>query len=101
MSEFTLSRKAEIALESIISYTATQFGARQAKRLLSEFEETFANLARMPGMGHKREDLTDQPLRFWPLHSFLIAYIPDATPLWIARIFGPQQIAELLNEDPT
>jgi antitoxin ParD1/3/4/toxin ParE1/3/4 len=101
MIQFTLSRQAESAFESIISYTTTHFGPRQARRLAAEFEETSSQLARMPGMGHKREDLTDRPLRFWPLHSFLIVYIPDSSPLWIARIFGLQDIATLLDDDTT
>lgn len=42
-------------------------------------------LAQMPGMG-LREDLTDEPLRFWPVYSYLIIYRPETQPLEIVRI---------------
>lgn len=44
----------------------------------------------MPGVGHKREDLTDEPLLFWPLKAFTIAYLPQTTPLTIVAIYGGQ-----------
>ena len=37
-------------------------------------------------MGHWREDLIDEPLRFWPVYSYLIIYNPAAKPIEIARI---------------
>jgi plasmid stabilization system protein ParE len=40
-------------------------------------------LAEYPGMGHLREDLADEPLRFWPLYSYLIIYRAAARPIEI------------------
>jgi hypothetical protein len=48
-------------------------------------------------MGHKREDLTRRPFRFWPLHKFMIVYVPESEPLAIAHIFGPQDLVRLLK----
>lgn len=55
-------------------------------------------LAEMPEMGHSREDLADEPLRFWPVHSYLIIYRPDRSPLEVVRVLsGYRDIAELLS----
>lgn len=51
-----------------------------------------------PGLGHLREDLTDEPLRFWPVHSYLIIYRPGRTPLQIVRVLsGYRDIRDLLS----
>jgi plasmid stabilization system protein ParE len=55
-------------------------------------------LAEMPELGHFREDLADEPLRFWPVHSYLIIYRPDRKPLEVVRVLsGYRDIAELLS----
>jgi antitoxin ParD1/3/4/toxin ParE1/3/4 len=43
-------------------------------------------LAERPGMGHLREDLADEPVRFWPVYSYLVIYRADARPLQIVRV---------------
>lgn len=51
-------------------------------------------------MGHRREDLTDKPVRFFPVYSFLIIYDPASTPLEIVRVLrGAQDIAVILGDD--
>ena len=44
-------------------------------------------LARNPRLGHKRTDLTDEPVLFWPVRgNYLVIYLRDKQPLFIARI---------------
>jgi antitoxin ParD1/3/4/toxin ParE1/3/4 len=55
-------------------------------------------LAEMPEMGHLREDLAEEPLRFWPVYSYLIIYRPDRNPLEVVRVLsGYRDIADLLS----
>ncbi len=57
-------------------------------------------LADHPGQGHKREDLTDQPLSFWPVYSYLIIYRPETSPLEVIAIpSGFEDVADILNAD--
>lgn len=56
-----------------------------ADRVLEEFYRVFQRLAEMPGISHKREDLTPRDVIFWTLHCYLIIY-RDSEPLKIARI---------------
>jgi len=44
-------------------------------------------LSENPYVGHKRPDLTDDPVRFWPIREqYLVIYLPDTEPLKIVRI---------------
>jgi antitoxin ParD1/3/4/toxin ParE1/3/4 len=57
-------------------------------------------LAEHPGIGHRREDLTDKPVRFFPIYSFLIIYDPASTPLDIVRVLRvAQDITAILERD--
>jgi hypothetical protein len=38
-------------------------------------------LAENPGIGHTREDLTDRPVNFWSVFSYLVVYNPASFPL--------------------
>jgi plasmid stabilization system protein ParE len=44
-----------------------------ANRIDDEFHALFASLARRPGQGHARKDLTRRPVLFFPLYSFPVA----------------------------
>jgi hypothetical protein len=66
--------------------------------MLQGFSEAFRKLADMPGMGHLREELTDEPFRFWAVGSYLIIYRPDTDPVEILRVLhGSRDIAGLLD----
>ena len=43
-------------------------------------------LTRMGNVGHRREDITDKPIRFWSVYKYLLVYRPDTKPLEILRI---------------
>jgi toxin ParE1/3/4 len=58
-------------------------------------------LASTPFAGHKREDLTDEPVRFWSVFSYLIVYDPQSKPLGVARILhGRQDVERILPKTP-
>jgi antitoxin ParD1/3/4/toxin ParE1/3/4 len=57
-----------------------------AKRVRKELHSAMRKLAQFPGLGHRREDVEDQSLRFWLVYSYLIAYYPDRQPLEIMRV---------------
>jgi antitoxin ParD1/3/4/toxin ParE1/3/4 len=55
-------------------------------------------LARIPGMGHSREDLADESLRFWPVYSYLIIYRPESRPLEVVRVLhGSRDVRRILE----
>jgi antitoxin ParD1/3/4/toxin ParE1/3/4 len=51
-------------------------------------------------MGHLREDLTDEPVRFWSLFSYVIVYDPETQPLQILRILhSARDLRRILDEE--
>ena len=65
----------------------------------SELYETFDALARMPGQGHQREDLTNKSVLFFPLYSYLIVYQPTVDPIRILTVVhGRRNVKRVLEE---
>lgn len=57
-------------------------------------------LAQMPEVGHLRQDLSEEPLRFWMIYSYLIIYRPETRPLQILRVLhASRDVRRLLEED--
>ncbi|MBN9344202.1 MAG: hypothetical protein J0H87_07555 [Holosporales bacterium] len=49
-------------------------------------------------MGHKRKDLTNHPVLFWPVYNYLIIYKKDSNPLEVVRILsGYRNLIDLLR----
>lgn len=99
MSRFRLTELAEADLEKIVDHIVDDAGAARADTVLGEIVAAIHTLAEQPGIGHPRPDLSDDPLLFWPVHRFLIAYRPDTAPLQVVRIVhGSRGLADLRRE---
>jgi plasmid stabilization system protein ParE len=97
VSRYLLTKPALADLEEILSYIADDRPSA-ADRVGARFVSTFEALAKNPQMGHVREDLTERPVRFWPLYSYLIVYRADTTPTQILRVLsGYRDVAALLR----
>ena len=96
MKSFLLSPQAFQDIDEIWEFIAPD-NLDAADRVRDEIFEAFEKLAEMPGMGHLREDLAKEPLRFWPVYSYLIIYRPDSRPLEIVRVLhGARDVKNLL-----
>src|SRR5579859_2107069 len=73
MDSYELSPEALEDLLSIQNYISLDSPAA-AERLIDQFFLAFENLAKWPGSGHSRADLTSKRVLFWPLDSYLIVY---------------------------
>ena len=97
MSQPHISEEAVADLDEIWLYIA-RGSVRAADRVLDEIYEAMIRLNKMPHIGHLREDLAREPLRFWPVRSYLIIYRPDRRPIEIVRVIsGYRDIGELLQ----
>jgi antitoxin ParD1/3/4/toxin ParE1/3/4 len=66
-----------------------------------EIAEAMRMLAATPGVGHVREDLTDEPVKFWSVFSYFIVYDPATRPIGIARVLhASRDIETLLRQKP-
>jgi plasmid stabilization system protein ParE len=87
MSNYILSPLARQDLNDIWDYIA-QDDFDAADRIINEIHDAILLMSSMPGIGHLREDLTDEPLRFWPVRRYLIVYHTGAEPLEIVRVLS-------------
>lgn len=86
-SKYIISKAAVNDLNEIWSYIANNSYAN-ANKVEDKIIEAFEILAKTPLIGHKRADLTDKNVRFWPVYSYQIIYNPDSTPVEIVRILS-------------
>lgn len=85
MSDFIMSPAASRDLDEIWEYIAED-SLDAADRWVDKLEKAMQLLAQMPAIGHTRKDLTDQPVRFWPVGRYLIIYRPERQPIEIVRL---------------
>jgi plasmid stabilization system protein ParE len=87
-------------MDEIWEYIA-QDSLDSADRILEEIRAAIHSLSKMPNQGHRRSDLTSHPLRFWLVHSYLIAYAPDEDPLLVLAVLhgrrNPRVMAAILR----
>lgn len=79
----------------------TRESAAASDRVLLALQAACRRLARTPGIGHYRDDLTlDRRHRFWRVYSYLIVYRPDTSPLEIVRVIhAARDIQGILDAD--
>jgi plasmid stabilization system protein ParE len=95
---YQLTLKAQSDLQDIWMYIARD-NSVAADRVDAAFYDMFETLAKNPYMGHKRDELTQQPVCFWPVFSYQIVYDPESSPLTILRILsGYRDIESILND---
>jgi len=99
MSRYVLTVEAQHDLRNIRDYLTADGGPRLARYVLSAFVVAFRRLAKTPGIGHRREDLTpDENVYFWPVFSYLIAYHRGSAPLAIiAVLHGKRDVSSVLR----
>ena len=83
---YNLTPQARHDLLSIWEFIARD-NIRAADRIAERMEAAFRLLARFPKTGHQRADVqTSEPVLFWPVGSYVVAYRPEPQPLIILRI---------------
>ena len=97
MNEPIINPEALIDLDDIWFYIGKD-SMIAADREIDLIYASIARLAEHPESGHTREDLTELPLRFWTLHSYLIIYRADVEPIEIVRVLsGYRDIPTILG----
>lgn len=98
MNTFRISPRAAADLQEIWNYIAEDNEAA-ADRVEVEFHELFRALARTPRIGHTREDLTEDPVLFFALRSYLVVYRPSPKGVEIvALVHGSRDVRRVLGE---
>ena len=97
-ASYVLTPEAQAHINEIGAYIG-QDSVDAALNVYNALEEAFGLLAEQPGLGHSRQDLTDRPLRFWTVYSYLVVYDPESRPLTIiAVLHGARDVEKLLKQ---
>jgi antitoxin ParD1/3/4/toxin ParE1/3/4 len=97
MTAYILAPEALQDLQDIWDYIAKE-NLDAADRLIDTLFAAFEQLAALPGLGHRREDLTNQPLRFWTVEAYLVIYRAERPPIEIVAVTrGGRDIPRLLR----
>ena len=66
--------------------------------LTPDFETAMEQLTEFPGLGHRRQELTDRDVRFYLVNRYFIVYRIDRVPLNILRvIYASRNIKKALK----
>ncbi len=63
-------------------------GADRAESVICVIREAIEKVVETPGIGHKREDLTDEDVRFWTVYKYYVVYRPETNPLEVIAIIS-------------
>jgi antitoxin ParD1/3/4/toxin ParE1/3/4 len=96
---YVLAPEAAHDLVEIWRYLKDKASVEIAERVERAIRERMVFLARTPGAGHWRRDLTEEPVKFFAVYSYLIVYRPETKPLQVAAILhGHRDVERLLTE---
>jgi toxin ParE1/3/4 len=100
---YTVRPKAWLDIEESMTWLREQASKETAIRFWQRTQETFAALARQPGIGRPRPDLKPAGLRSWRVERFekwLVFYLPKDTEVEIIRVrHGMMDLPEIFAGD--
>ncbi|HEY3847358.1 MAG TPA: type II toxin-antitoxin system RelE/ParE family toxin [Acetobacteraceae bacterium] len=97
MKRYILSPEAQQDLRDIRDYLLMEAGLPVSRHVMRKIGEALRFLSVMPGVGHFRQDLTGEPVKFWQVFSYLIIYDHLTRPIGIARVLhSSRDIAAVL-----
>jgi plasmid stabilization system protein ParE len=97
-SQYVLAPEAAHDLFEIWRYINEQGTLETADRVESAIRDKIVFLSRHCAAGHWRKDLTNEPVKFFPVYSYLIVYRPDPKPLQVVAILhGRRDVKKVLK----
>ena len=97
---FVLTPHATLDLNAIWDFIAED-SVQAADKVLTALEAAMIRLAKNPGIGHWREELSDRRHRFFLVYSYLIVYRQETKPLQVIRVLhAAQDVQRLLGLTP-
>jgi toxin ParE1/3/4 len=96
VKRFFLSPAATADVEQIEAFL-DEHAPHATDAVLDALRDAMRRIAATPGLGRLREDLTDEPLRFYPVWSYLVIYrLTD--PVEVVRVVhGARDVARELR----
>ena len=97
MKRFVLAPAATADVEQIEAFL-DEHAPHATDAVLDALRDALRRIAETPRLGHLREGLVDEPLRFYPVWSYLVVYRPS-DPVEIVRVLhAARDVAQALGE---
>lgn len=96
MPGFILSVAAASDLEEIVAYLDDN-APHATGTVLQALESSLRRLAEHPGIGHQREDLASEPVRFYAVWSYLVVYRVTSRVEVVRVLHASRDVASALN----
>ena len=98
-ARYVLAPEAALDLVQIWRHLKEQSSIAIADRVEKAIRKKLVFLAGNPGAGHRRKNLTDEAVKFFPVYSYLIVYRPDTKPLQVVSILhGRRDVEQILKD---
>jgi len=98
MRRYVLAPEAASDLVQIFRHLQREASKEVAEQVEHAIRNKIVFLAKNPGIGHFRRDLTDEPVKVFPAYSWLIIYRPDTKPLQVVSILhASRDVASILE----
>lgn len=95
---YSLSPEAILDLAQTWQYLSRRIGVSAADEREEEILGAIELLARSPGLGHWRQDLTSEPVKFLTVGRHVVVYRPDTRPLHVVAIVdGLRDVAKVIR----
>ncbi len=96
---YVLAPEAALDLVQIWRYLKKESSVAVADRVESVIRDRIVFLVGTPGAGHWSKNLTDEPVKFFPVYSYLIVYRPETKPLQVVSILHGRRNVERILKD--
>jgi antitoxin ParD1/3/4/toxin ParE1/3/4 len=93
---YALSPEAKQDLRDIRKHYLKAADAQVARNILEGIELASEFLARQPGAGHFRTDLTNATVKFWQVFSYFVIYDPVTNPISMVRVLHSRRDLQTL-----
>ena len=101
MRSYEVSAAARLDLLQIWNYLAERSSLDLATRIVRDIQRAIEAVARKPSLGHPRSDLTTRPVMFYRVHSWLIIYVRNRSPLYVLRVLHSARDIKRILADET
>lgn len=88
MNPYRLTPQAQSDLLEITDYILDHGGVDRAEAVIGVIREAIEKVVETPGIGHTREDLTNEAVRFWTVYKYYVVYRPESNPLEVVAIIS-------------
>jgi len=88
VKRYRLTPQAQSDLLEITDYILDSSGPQRAESVIGVIREAIEKVVETPGIGHKREDLTDEDVRFWTVYKYYVVYRPGTNPLEVIAVIS-------------